>query len=150
MLRAPISWIFTLAVIGWIVWQTWELRLSVDDVISWLSTTGLDWLDAIVPWFGPGWTYNAVGIGAAILVAIAFGVLAALIWPKLISRLGHRFPRATRKILFAVKWARSYAANVLWLLGGAPIFIAIIGAATAWIAHLFYHRPFLSRTRNRV
>ncbi len=87
-----------------------------------------------------------MGVGAAILGALA--LLATEIWPRLIGRLGNRFPRATRKILFAVKWARSYAANLLWLLRGAPIFIAGLGAAMAWIAHLFYRRPFLSRTRN--
>lgn len=150
LLGAPVSWIVTLAAIGWIVWATWDIRLSVDDVIAWLSTTGLEWLDSLVPWFGPDWTYSPVGVGAAILVAIGLVALATAIWPRLIGRLGNRFPRATRKILFAVKWARSYAANLLWLLGGAPIFIAGIGAAIAWIAHLCYHLPFLSRTRNRA
>ena len=149
MLGAPISWILTLAVIGGILWQSWDIRLSVSGLTSWLATTGTQWLDGIIPLLSPGWTTRTLGIGAAILGGITLAVILGVLWPMLIRRLGARYPRGTRRILFAAKWTRSYAANVLWLLGGAPIFIACVGAGLAWIAYLFYHVPFLGRTRNR-
>jgi hypothetical protein len=149
-LWAPIPWIFTLGVPVFVVWKTWNVQLSLRDATSWLATKGIGSLERIVPWFGPGWTNHAVRIGTVILVAITLGLIAGLIWPTLISHCRHRHPRATRRVLFAVKWAQSYAANLLWLIGGAPIWIAAFGAAIGWIAYLIYHVPFLGKTRNRA
>jgi hypothetical protein len=149
-LGAPISWVFTLAVLAVVVWGTWDMRLSVHAAMAWLATRGEGWVQGIIPWFGPGWTERAVRVGAAILVLMAAGVIATVAWPRMIRRFGNRFPGVIRKVIFVVKWARSYAQNLLWLLGGAPIWMALLGSAAAWISHVFYHRPFLARTRNRA
>lgn len=91
----------------------------------------------------------AVPVGLVILVAILALLIAAWGWPALMERLKRRHPRVTRKFLFAVKWVRSYLGNLLWLLGGTPLWIALGGAALAWVSYIFYNLPFLSKTRNR-
>lgn len=148
-LWAFISWLFTLAVVGAIVWKTWHLRLSMRDVITWLASRAMKWIEGIVPFSGPRWVDYSIWVGGAVLVVIGTGWIARVVWPWLIARFGDRFPRPTRKFVFAIKWVRSYAMNLLWLLGGAPLWIAFGGAAVAWISYIFYALPFLSKTRNR-
>ncbi len=148
-LLCPVSWIFTLLVVGGVIWMTWDIRLSAADVIAWLA----DWLmtsaRGAVPWLGAGWTSYRVGVGAAILVAIGACWIATVLWPRAIAFLKDRCPRALRRFASAAKWVRSCALNALWLLGGAPLWIALGGAAFAWISYLFYHLPFLHATRDR-
>jgi predicted acylesterase/phospholipase RssA len=148
-LWSPVSWTFTLLIVGGTVWKTWGIRVSLADVIAWLAS----WLTAsaggAAPWLGAGWTSYPVRVGAALLAAIGAAVIATAVWPQLVNHLRNRYPRAIRRVACAAKWARSYALNALWLLGGAPLWIAFGGAAFAWISHLFYHRPFLHTTRNR-
>lgn len=148
-LGAPVSWIFTLLVLGLIVWETWGVRLSVSDVITWLANQTIEWVEGLLPWLAPGWGNYAASVGAAILVAIAAGLIAKEFWPRLIGRFRYRYPRVARKVIFTVKWLRSFATNLLWLLGGAPVWIALVGSAAAWISYIFFYLPFRCKTRNR-
>lgn len=148
-LGAPLSWIFTLAALGGVVWQTLDVRVSVRGMITWLADRATDWVQGVIPWLGEEWVNYAGSIGLTILGIFMAVLIVKGAWPWLIARFRHQYPRVARKFVFAVKWVRSYAANLLWLVGGAPLLIALGGAAIAWVSYLFYSLPFLAKTRNR-
>jgi len=149
-LGAPLSLIFTVAALGGFIWQTLDVRVSVRDMITWLADRATDWVQGVIPWLGEEWVNYTLSVGLAIPAAFLTVFMAKKVWPSLIARFRYRYPRVARKFVFVVKWVRSLWLNVLWLLGGAPLWIAFGGAAIAWVSYLFYSLPFLAKTRNRA
>jgi hypothetical protein len=82
----------------------------------------------------------------------ALGLLLLLVtwkvlWPKLLDWLKESNPGASRMAVFAVKWARTGIWNLLWLLRGTPIVLALGVSGVAWVDYLFDTLPFLAKTR---
>jgi predicted acylesterase/phospholipase RssA len=149
-LNSPVSWIFTLACCGVLVWKTWHLRLSLRDVVGWADERALAWIESQVPMAEPGWTSTAVGVGAALIILAVVVWALVMLKPHLAARAKSQYPKPIRWLLFVLKWFRSYVNNVLWLFGGAPLWIALGAAGVAWISYIFYDLPFLASTRNRA
>jgi predicted acylesterase/phospholipase RssA len=148
-LGAPVSWVFTLASIGLLLGATWRIHFSVRGAIDALA----DWLKGFlgeqIPLVGDWVVNTTLPLGPAVLAATGLGIVAGLIWPRVVSLFRREYARLLRPVASAFKWGRAGSANLLWLLGGAPLWIALGLAAFAWVSFLFYHLPFLRKARVR-
>lgn len=148
-LNSPISWVFTLSVWGALIWKTWNLRVSVRSGIEWIGVRLLAWIEGLMPWLSSGWTDHMVGVGTVLVVLAAIVLLVVTLRPQFKSRVKAQYPKPIRWFLFLMKWIRSYVLNIFWIVGGAPLWIALAAAGVAWISYVFYDLPFICATRNR-
>jgi hypothetical protein len=145
----PPAWLslsFTLAIIGVSAWLASGVHWYVRSIIAWVADRAADYLDSLGLNHKFGWVDHAVNLGLLILVGV---ILIALYtgWKWMLNKWKLKFPRVFRPCLFFLKWARSFAANILWLLGLTPLWIALAGSMIAWISYVFYGLPFLGMTR---
>jgi predicted acylesterase/phospholipase RssA len=160
------SWVFTLAVLFALIGLTLGVTVSVDALIRggadrivarletpvphapWLLAP-LNWitqlilpLNRLASWLVSG-TFS---LGLLITVLIAAGLTVFVVWPRLIAWLRDRCPRTARAFITTFKHLRAIWLNVLWLVGLAPLWIALAGFVAGWVSYLCYTRPFLCKT----
>lgn len=150
-LGAPLSWFAVLASAGVAAWRTWELRLSVGEVVTGMSRWFLGWLESTLWLFGTGWTEWAFPVGRVLLGLLVIGAIAWLVKPTLgrkatSLRKGLK-AKSLRNLMTAAKWIRAFSPNLVWLFSWIPVLLALIVSAAAWISHLLFHKPFLRATR---
>jgi predicted acylesterase/phospholipase RssA len=146
-LWSPVSWIFTLAVFGGFVSATWRVPFSIRKAIHSVADWILAWLAEVVPVVGRTLVDATFGFGQVVLAGLLLGLALWLGWPRLVVWGRRNYPQIVRPVLSVVKWTRSVSANVFWLLGLAPLWIALGVSLVAWTSFLFFHLPFLSKTK---
>ena len=121
--------------------------LSTDAAFSWSGLGHLmGWLDVsllFVIRFASHW----VGRFWAALSSLEKAGLVAGGLLLVIGSLMVRARRPSRRASPIVGWGRRWGGNGLWLLGLAPVWIAIVGSVAAWMSYWFNGRPFLSKTK---
>lgn len=149
-LFAPLSIVFSLAVVIAVIWRTRSLRLSFQDAISYLVTQGLNWMDANVPLVGAGWTKYRLSVGSVICVAAVAAALVKILPAEFRDRLKNQYLPLYNRLSTVYKWIRSLALNVFWFVGYLPLVVAVVASSLAWVSHLFYYLPFQQKTKNPV
>jgi predicted acylesterase/phospholipase RssA len=121
--------------------------VSTDAAFSWSGlrhVTG--WLDRSVL-FALRWISDGLRLFWAALNSVAkAGIVAGgllLVIGSLMAVAG----RADRRASPITRWIRRWGGNGLWLLGLAPIWIAVVGSVSAWISYWCNGRPFLGKTK---
>jgi hypothetical protein len=148
-LWSPVSWIFTLAAFGVFVSATWRVPVSIKRAIYSVADWILAWLADLVPVVGDPLVNATFGLGQMVLVGLLFGLALGLGWSRLVAWGRRNAPQIVRPVASIVKWTRSVSANVFWLLGLAPLWIALGVSILGWTSFLFFHLPFLSKTKVR-
>jgi len=146
LLGSGISWAFTLAAVAALMWGTWRVPFSIQSAVEWIANHVIAWIRS-TPYVGPWLVQQTLPLGAVLLLVAAMVLVARSLWPRMIATLRQRYPRIIRPALSGAKWARGISWNLLWVLGGTPLWIALGGAGIAWVSFLFYSLPFLRRTR---
>lgn len=154
-LGAGLSWAVTVlagAALAVAVWVMRDDPVSVVGALQWLAAQAARGLESAVPVPVAGWTERAWPLGPAALVlggaAAAFVVIRRVIRFSPTDWLEHRgFLRGARWVARLATGARGAAGNLLWPLGGAPVWIALGSAVSAGISYVFFHLPFMRATR---
>jgi hypothetical protein len=121
--------------------------LSTDAAFSWSGLRHLmGWLDHSVL-FALRWIGDSLRRFWAALNSIEKAGLVAGGFLLVIGSLMVVARRPDRRASPITRWIRRWGGNGLWLLGLAPIWIAVVGSAGAWISYWFNGRPFLSKTK---
>lgn len=134
------------------VGRWWAAPVSVAGALRALATRSAGWLEAAVPVPVARWTERFLPLGPAVLAIVA--VIAAVLFVRRVVRfrltdwLRERgLLRAARRVAAIAKWVRGGSGNLLWLLGGAPLWIAAGSALFAGVSYLVFHLPFMAATR---
>jgi hypothetical protein len=123
--------------------------LSADAAFSWPVLRHLAWwldrslffvLRSTRSWGTGVWAQLGKG-GRAAAVASVF-----LIGGFLLLRSTRRDREGSRRSL-PIRWLRTWSGNALWLLGLAPLWMAVVTSLAASITYWFNGRPFLAKTR---
>lgn len=162
LLGSKRSWGFTLLILAAASFYAYQGKVSIGDAVRWMGNLLLSligstpiigkWLTSCVA-NSEVTTLNNCSLWFFILAVGIVGLLIlltkviALPYPKKMNSVKEKHPSWLRKLFFVTKWVKSYSPNVLWFFGLAPIWIALGAAAAASISYLFYHLPFLSKTR---
>lgn len=156
-LGAPLSWAFTLLVLAFVIGGAWGMKVSVRAGINGIAHLVSAWLEDSVWFLGSGWTDWRWPVGPLFLGVLVVVVFLTKLWPLLgrptesdhPGREGRRARRWARRVASGAKWVGLYAGNLLWLVKGLPIVLAVGVSMTALIGHLFYSLPFLRITRRK-
>jgi predicted acylesterase/phospholipase RssA len=146
LLRAPESWIFTLAVLVISIRVLWNVRLSAQDIAGWFAIKVFQLFDPVLSLVRNNWSNQKVSLGIALAmlsIAVALFFLSKLL-PRVIRRVSLV---GLRKLMTIRKWLRSLSGNILWAFYFLPALIALIISALGCISHFFYYRPFERVTR---
>lgn len=144
-----ISWLFVAALAVGIWYVTRDIQISMSSLIAVLADRATDWIASSVPVVGASLVHTPVPIFIAIVLLGIIAWIAIWGWDSLIDRLRKKHPVNARRLAFVAKWTRSYIMNLIWLLGLAPIWIALAIAAAASAAYVFFNLPFLRKTKVR-
>jgi hypothetical protein len=128
---------------------TWRVPVSIKRAIYSVADWILAWLADLVPVVGDPLVNATFGLGQMVLVGLLFGLALGLGWSRLVAWGRRNAPQIVRPVASIVKWTRSVSANVFWLLGLAPLWIALGVSILGWTSFLFFHLPFLSKTKVR-
>jgi hypothetical protein len=156
------SLLFTLAVLAVLIWKTCGVRVSVDELIRASADRIVARLETPVP-RAPGWLASLHRISESLdglaywlvsgkfqlgllIGAIIVGLIVFFGWQLLIERLRRKWPLTTRLLFTIFKYLRAWSLNLLWLVGLAPLWIALAGFVLGWVSYLFYTKPFLRKT----
>jgi hypothetical protein len=121
--------------------------LSTDAALSWSGLRHMTgWLDhttlfvirRIGDYLRSYWTALNSVAKAGIVAGVLLFVIGSL---KVAAR------RPDWRASPITRWIRRWGGNGLWLLGLAPIWIAVFGSVGAWISYWCNGRPFLSKTK---
>lgn len=145
----PISWALTVTGVLLVLWFAGRARFSVKSLVvggvagaieaaeTWVPFVRWGWSD----WTVPGWVPVL-----AVVIAVACGVAGRRLFERLLRQ--PALPWA-RRVAVAGRWARGYAANLLWPFGLAPAGLALLASALAWVSYLGFHLPFRWSARIR-
>ena len=148
MLGAVVSWLFVAALAAGVWYLTRDAEISVSNVMVEVAEWATDSIADLVPVVGAVLVHEPVPVFIAIVVLVVI-VCVILAWSSLIKRLQGKHRVNARRLAFAAKWIRSYIMNLIWLVGLAPIWIALGVATAAWAVYVFFNWPFLRKTRVR-
>lgn len=148
------SWLFVIALAGLLGTFVWDLPVSFRAIIQAIS----DWLVALVDgslrWLLPkGWTEWTISLGSLLVLLIGVVVAGILIRRALRHLVGDELQptllAVARRLASAKKMTRAYRWNLLWLVGGLPVVMAIVSSIVAASSYMFFYLPFRALTRNR-
>lgn len=154
-LGAPLSWAVTgvaaLALAG-VIWLLRDNPVSLAGAFRWIAARAAGALEWTIPVPVSGWTERAWPLGAAVLVVtgavVAWVIVRRVFRLRVAESLTQRgFVRAARRVAAVAQWARGVSGNLLWVVGGAPLWIALGSAVAAAVSYVFFHLPFMRATR---
>jgi hypothetical protein len=154
-LGVPISWLFLAAVTSLGIWRTWDLHLSVREVIDSAASWLLRGIGSTLWLLGTGWTELPVSLGKVIMVmTVIVAALALFKFTFKVSVVGYL--RSTLKsnwfknLLTVTKFARAFGGNAVLAVSWIPAPTALAASGLAVISHIFFYLPFLRKTRLRT
>jgi hypothetical protein len=156
-LKAPLTWGVTLlflAVVFNVIWRNRHTPISFHGVLSWCSEMVTRSLESSISMFGTDWSKYQFSLGNVLLILL----MVVLVWIgirwvfgfNLVEYLKRkRYISLARKIAWIAKWTRGSCGNLLWPIGGAPVVIALISFIYSLISYIFFHLPFMAKTKIR-
>ncbi len=148
-LSNPISWALTLGGVAWAMWAARSLTVSPKGLVVGLAERSVEAAERWVPFIGAGWA--AVAMPAWEMIAAAAVIVVLVVtWRHLLERLTRRGTLEwARRVALLGRAARGYAGNLLWPFGAAPVGLALLVSAAAWVSYLGFHLPFRWSARVR-
>lgn len=141
------SWVFTLLLATAIIYTTWNIEISISELINKGMGQIMAWLETSMPFFGTGWTNSLMPLGMLLLIAALLLIIVIKLKPKLEQWMEKNIPKTFRTYLKIAKLAHRTRANILWLAGYLPVLIAVGLSIVFFISYLFYYLPFRYYTR---
>jgi predicted acylesterase/phospholipase RssA len=149
-LRALDSIIFTFVIFIAAVLVTWQIQLSLQEIITWMTKISFGWIESLISFLEKGWTKHKISVGISLLLVGAAIAVIFVFKLKLADSLKffiNTYLPWFRRLSTVLKLARSYSYNVAWISGFWPVVVSLIWSVLAWIDHLFFYLPFKRRTR---
>lgn len=129
--------------LAWAWWRGPSIDGAAATVAGWLGAA----LGSLIPESARSWLDAERSLALALTAALAYAVFTRFTGIDVVALLRHRSLRLARRIATGLKHARSLAGNLLWIVGLLPAVVAAASTVVAALSWVFFHRPFLARTR---